>query len=39
MAVNSYGIAPNCNGNDYQVRTDIEAAQDFVLPHLGYTPD
>jgi len=39
MAVNSYGIAPNCNGNDYQFRTDIEAAQDFVRPHLGYTPN
>jgi hypothetical protein len=34
MAVNSYGIAPNCNGNDYQFRTDIETAQDFVLPYL-----
>jgi hypothetical protein len=21
MAVNSYGIAPKCNGNDYQFRT------------------
>jgi hypothetical protein len=39
MAVNSYGIAPLCNGNDYQFRTDIDAAQDFVLPHLDFTPD
>ena len=39
MAVNSYGIAPLCNGNDYQFRTDIETAQDFILPHLGFTPD
>lgn len=39
MAVNSYGIAPQCNGNDYQFRTDIDAAQDFVLPHLDFTPD
>jgi len=36
MAVNSYGIAPLCNGNDYQFRTDIEAAQDFVLPYLSW---
>jgi len=34
MAVNSYGIAPQCNGNDYQFRTDIETAQDFVRPYL-----
>jgi hypothetical protein len=39
MAVNSYGIAPLCNGNDYQFRTDIETAQDFILPHLEFTPD
>ena len=38
MAVNSYGIAPQCNGNDYQFRTDIDAAQDFVLPYLNFTP-
>jgi len=38
MAVNSYGIAPLCNGTDYQFRTDIEAAQDFVVPLLGWTP-
>jgi hypothetical protein len=37
--VNSYGIAPLCNGNDYQFRTDIETAQDFILPHLEFTPD
>lgn len=39
MAVNSYGIAPQCNGNDYQFRTDIEAAQDFVIPYLNFVPD
>jgi hypothetical protein len=38
MAVNSYGIAPQCNGNDYQFRTDIDDAQDFVLPYLNFTP-
>lgn len=38
MAVNSYGIAPNCNGNDYQFRTDIPDALDFVTPYLGYVP-
>ncbi len=38
MAVNSYGIAPLCNGNDYQFRTDIETAQDFVVPYLDWTP-
>ena len=30
VAVNSYGIAPLCNGNDYQFRTDTQAAQDFL---------
>jgi secreted trypsin-like serine protease len=39
MAVNSYGIAPKCNGNDYQFRTDIDAAQDFVLPYLSWQPN
>lgn len=39
MAINSFGIAPNCNGNDYQFRTDIGAAQDFVLPYLNFVPD
>ena len=39
MAVNSYGIAPNCNGNDYQFRTDIPTAQDFLLEHIGFEPD
>jgi len=34
LAVNSYGIAPLCNGNDYQFRTDTEVAQDFVDPFL-----
>jgi len=38
MAVNSYGIAPNCNGNDYQFRTDIDDAQSFVIPYLTWTP-
>lgn len=39
MAVNSYGIAPKCNGNDYQFRTDIEAAQQFILPLLNFEPN
>lgn len=39
MAVNSYGIAPKCNGNDYQFRTDIADALDFVTPYLGFTPN
>jgi len=38
MAVNSYGIAPQCNGTDYQFRTDIETAQDFVNSWIGFTP-
>lgn len=38
MAVNSYGIAANCNGNDYQFRTDIEEAQDFVNFWLSNWP-
>jgi hypothetical protein len=36
MAVNSYGIAPKCNGNDYQFRTDIADALNFVTPYLSY---
>ncbi len=39
MAVNSYSITPNCNGTDYQFRTDIEEAQDFVLPYLQWQPE
>ncbi len=35
VAVNSYGIAPNCNGNDYQFRTDSQAAQDFLAQYVG----
>jgi hypothetical protein len=38
MAVNSYGIAPKCNGNDYQFRTDIAEAQDFVNFWLSVWP-
>ena len=34
VGINSYGIAPNCNGNDYQFRTDIAATLDFVKPYL-----
>jgi hypothetical protein len=34
LAVNSYGIAPLCNGNDYQFRTDIPEAQEFVNSYL-----
>ena len=38
MAVNSYSITPNCNGNDYQFRTDIADALNFVTPYLSYMP-
>lgn len=38
MAVNSYSITPNCNGNDYQIRTDIADALNFITPYLSYTP-
>lgn len=34
VAVNSYGIAPLCNGNDYQFRTDTAVALNFVTPYL-----
>jgi hypothetical protein len=34
VGVNSYGIAPFCNGNDYQFRTDTAVAQDFVNDYL-----
>ena len=35
VGINSYGIAPLCNGNDYQFRTDTAVAQDFVNDYLG----
>jgi hypothetical protein len=35
MAVNSYSVTPNCNGNDYQFRTDIADALDFVTRYLS----
>lgn len=38
MAVNSYSITPNCNGNDYQIRTDIAEVLNFVTPYLSYVP-
>lgn len=38
MAVNSYSITPKCNGTDYQFRTDIATAQDFVNDYLDWTP-
>ena len=38
MAVNSYSITPKCSGTDYQFRTDIATAQDFVNPYLNWTP-
>ena len=34
MAVNSYSITPKCNGNDYQIRTDIPEVLDFVNQYL-----
>jgi secreted trypsin-like serine protease len=34
VAVNSYGIAPYCKGNDYAFRTDTQVAYDFVMPYL-----
>ncbi len=39
MAVNSYGIAPQCNGTDYQFRTDIAEAQDFVRAFIDWMPN
>jgi hypothetical protein len=38
MAVNSYSITKKCNGTDYQFRTDIADAINFVSPYLSYTP-
>ena len=35
VGVNSYGIAPLCNGNDYQFRTDTAVAQEFVNWYVG----
>lgn len=34
VAVNSYGIAPYCKGNDYAFRADIEETHDFVGEYL-----
>ena len=33
-AINSFGIAPHCVGNDYMWRADIAATLDFVTPYL-----
>jgi secreted trypsin-like serine protease len=30
VAVNSFGVAPHCKGNDYAWRTDIEATRTFL---------
>lgn len=41
IGVNSYGIAPLCNGNDYQFRTDTAVALNFiddVTDGLTWTP-
>ena len=33
--VPSYSITPKCNGNDYQIRTDIPEVLDFVNQYLN----
>jgi len=33
-AINSFGIAPHCVGNDYMWRADIAATVDFVTPYV-----
>ncbi len=33
VAVNSFGMAPHCKGNDYAWRTDIEATLSFLAAH------
>ena len=35
VAVNSFGVAPYCKGNDYAYRVDIPNAQDFIYS-FGY---
>jgi secreted trypsin-like serine protease len=30
VAVNSFGVAPYCKGNDYACRADIPCARDFI---------
>lgn len=35
VGINSYGIAPLCNGNDYQFRADIADTLNFVQPYLS----
>jgi secreted trypsin-like serine protease len=35
VGINSYGIAPLCNGNDYQFRADIADTLNFVQPYLN----
>jgi secreted trypsin-like serine protease len=34
VAVNSFGIAPNCKGNDYAYRVDIEDTRDFLAAYV-----
>lgn len=34
VAVNSFGIAPNCKGNDYAYRVDIEDSREFLASYV-----
>ena len=34
VAVNSFGVAANCKGNDFAYRMDVENAQDFLSEYV-----
>ncbi|MBV9787142.1 MAG: trypsin-like serine protease [Chloroflexi bacterium] len=34
VAVNSFGVAPNCKGNDYAYRVDIEDTREFLAAYV-----
>jgi secreted trypsin-like serine protease len=35
VAINSFGIAPYCHGNDYAFRTDTEVARAFLSQFIA----
>lgn len=38
VAINSFGLAPHCKGNDFAFRVDIPDAQDFISQFLPLEP-
>jgi secreted trypsin-like serine protease len=38
VAVNSFGVAPYCKGNDYTYRVDIPNSQEFIAMVMAMLP-